>query len=197
MRNTKPIYLSLPTLVIGLLILRKAVQVDKCYGIADGLTNVLLWLLGLVILAITLIVALKRYNRQRDTIELLPLIVPGGVLVIYLAIASLQTLLASESVLYAQMEYGSSLTLKENNTYQLQDAHDDWSCLYSGDYVIRGDTLLLEGKVEVVTNGSFSDVYLVSKTYLVPLVQGKTETDSLKYLAIKNQKEESLQATPR
>jgi len=171
--------------------------VDKCYGIADGLANVLLWLLGLVIFGVTLMVSIKRYHRQGDTVELLPLFVPGGLFVIYLVIASLQTLLASKSVLYAQMEYGSSLTLKKNKTYQLQDPYGDWSCLYSGDYIIRGDTLLLEGKVEKVTNGSFFDAYLVNETYLVPLVQGKTETDSLKYFAIKNQKGESLQATPR
>jgi hypothetical protein len=196
-RNKKPIYHSLPILLIGLLILRNAVQADKCYGIADGLIQVLLWLLGLVILGITLVTSTKRYHRQGDTLELLPLFVPGGLLILYVVIASLQTLWAGEPVLYAKMEYGSDLTLKENKTYRLQDAHDDWGCFYSGDYTIRGDTLRLEGEVEKATYGTFADSYLVRETHLAPLVRGKVGPDSVKYLSIKKQKVERLQAAPR
>ncbi len=196
MRNTKPIYLSLPILLTGLLLLRNAVREDQCYGIADGLINVLLWLFGLVVFGITLVTSTQRYHRQRDTLELLPLFVPGGIFVLYVVIESLQMLQADEPVLHAKMAYGSTLTLKENKTYRLQDVHDDWGCLYSGDYTIRGDTLQLAGQVEKATHGTFADYYVVRETYLVPLVHGKVNPDSLKYLFIKNQKVESRQAIP-
>lgn len=66
------------------------------------------------------------------------------------------------------------IELINNREYYAQYGHLDWSCGFTDQYNIKGDTLILTGSLFETTNGVLTDKYLMTDSTLIPMVtQGR------------------------
>ncbi|MDJ1471481.1 hypothetical protein QNI19_27300 [Cytophagaceae bacterium DM2B3-1] len=168
MKNTRLIYSSLIIALIGGIILWRNFRLEKCTGIADGLTTIFLWILSLLLVSLILPGAFQRYKEQKDPVELLPIGMVVFLCGCYM-ILSLLRLSTDKAFMYAETYYGSSLALWNNGTYLLEQKATDWGCSYSGSYLLQRDTLILED-VRQTIDSIFYRKYIIRKPYLIPML---------------------------
>jgi hypothetical protein len=67
----------------------------------------------------------------------------------------------------------STLTLRENNRYEIKMTRTEFACSYTGRYRLRGDTLVLEGNILLKTDSTYFPEYKIDfrDSVLVPLFQ--------------------------
>lgn len=163
MKIQKKYHTSIFLLIIGLLIAKTRILFgDGCWGMADGLMTLVL----ILFYTISFIIIIATSESS-----LLPSITTL-VVIILVAIVSNAEKFESATILSAVDEGDSSLTLRENNTFTIQQQAIEWSCYYNGSYAISGDTLvLLRSDILLKTDSLFVSKYLIDRQggILLPL----------------------------
>ena len=63
-----------------------------------------------------------------------------------------------------------SLTLRQNKSYKVRVNEIEWTCTYSEQYSIMGDTIILNNEIAKRTDSNFIDRYLFVDGKLIPIV---------------------------
>ncbi|HRF78637.1 MAG TPA: hypothetical protein PL070_00990 [Flavobacteriales bacterium] len=140
---------------------------DRCSGLAHIIGWILLAGLFTVVLLVEMGVDLYKRVKLKQRFDFVPLIIAFFFATATSLIFKLETWKPwTEEVFRGQVEVGdlrsAGLTLYANGTFNAYSAFVDYSCNYSGDYSLNGDTLsLFREDLPSVTNNVFSTRYLL------------------------------------
>jgi heme/copper-type cytochrome/quinol oxidase subunit 2 len=179
----KKLYSSIILLFIGGLIIKtRIVFGDGCQGMADFIFFFFLTIIYIITLIIIVAIYTIKYFNKKETFNYFPLLTTLIVIIpIYLSFQLNKY--ESPTTLYAKTQDSNrripcSLTLRKNQTFEIQMREIEWTCYYKGNYKIKDDTLfLLRNDIEIKTDSLFTNKYLMddNKKLLYPL-------DGLEYI---------------
>ena len=158
---------------------------DYCYGIGHGLLFILLSVLYLVTFIISISISIYSYFKNKQAINFIPLIITI-VTILVLTLAFNFEWLDSPKKFTAGNEFmGSTLSIKENNSFLIKIQGHHMSCYYKGDYKINKDTLeLLRKDIGTQTDNIFFNKYLIKGKNLSPIEGNLIVNDSARSLII-------------
>ena len=191
MKILKKLYSSIILLFLGLLIAKTRILFgDGCVGMPDVFQFAFLCIIYGLTLAIILIVSTIKYYKYKNSFNYFP--IPITLIVIGLVYLAIEIdAINPNTTLYATKATTGwndrILTLREDNTFQIQMREVEWSCFYKGQYKIRKDTLFLErNDIQSETDSVFSDKYLIvhNQKMLYPLDKLEYLKDTTRWLKI-------------
>jgi hypothetical protein len=196
MKNLKRFRSSIVLLILGLLIANTQVVIgDGCQGMMGFLAFCFFGVIYTAILIVVVILSANKYYTKKEPFNYYPIITTGVVaILVYFAVNADKY--ESSTAIYAQaknqrMRFGSSLTLRKNETFKITMQEIEWACYYKGDYKIANDTLLLSrNDIPNRTDTVFTNKYLIDKGkgFLFPLDRkGALVQDTTKWLTITNE----------
>lgn len=158
---------------------------DYCYGIGHGLLFILLSILYFIIFIISVSISIYSYFKKQQVFNFIPLIITiVTILVLTLAFNS-EWLDSPKKFTAGNGFMGSTLSIKENNTFEIKIQGHHMSCHYKGDYKINKDTLeLLRKDIGTQTDNIFFNKYLLKGKNLSPIEGNLIVNDSAKSLII-------------
>lgn len=192
MKNPARFYSSIPLILIGGFALYAIFLMGgNCGGVANTYLFMLASFVYLMALCIVLAISITQAIMKKQRFNFYPIITTVILLAILFITPGVQNYLQSPAVFYAQIgaentQRHYSITLKKNQTFEIEVGMIEYGCTYKGDYSLKGDTLLLSKNYITETDSMFTNKYLMDKTnqYLYPLNKDNTRGDNSKWLRI-------------
>lgn len=183
----KKLLSSILLLLIGAFIVKSRILIgDGCIGMPEGIWFILLSIVYLLALTIVLTTSLIRYYKRKGKFNFYPLLATC-IVVFSVILSSKSEIFESPTSLYAATMDGHSLTLRDNNTFEIQIREIEWSCFYKGTYNIENDIITLsKSNIEELTNGVFINIYKIRDIHLQPLSMELVEINDKRKLTILN-----------
>jgi hypothetical protein len=151
---------------------------NGCWGLIELVYTVVLW----VSLAVTFIISTVSTLRKRQSDKL-----KAEPYTLAITLVTLVTLIVggfwgdnlkgakwidARSQNYSAQPSAQDLTLRRNGTFTIYLREDDFTCYFSGNYKIKGDTLSFENAVIEKTNSKMTAQYLFKDKTLLPIANG-------------------------
>jgi hypothetical protein len=190
MKNPARFYSSIPLILIGGVALYAIFLMGgNCGGIGNTYLFILASFVYLLALVVILTISIAQLIMKKQRFNFFPLITTAILLAILFITPAIQNWMESPAVLYAQVDgehkqYG--LELKKNHSFEMQVGTIEYGCTYKGDYVLKGDTIILSKNYIIETDSMFTDKYVIDKTNqtLYPIKKNKTIGDNSRWLRI-------------
>lgn len=170
----------LAIILLSLFILYKQNDLNACFGLVDGVINLTLSVILLVLLIAFIVVQFLAGIRKKENL-------PFRFLICFLGIVLVGfTLLEYENRKENKLQNGiliastneedndvAKIILFDNNLYYALYGNVDWACSFTGKYEIREDTLFLENKPFEISNNRISNQYILTEITLIPVLEQK------------------------
>lgn len=173
MRKYRSLYLDIPLVIIGGLIIHRELATDGCLSLNGMIFFIMLKYLFALTFLIIITIDVVRLIKSRTFPNLLAVIVTMVILpMVVLALMLPKDVFESEIKIYATLKMGwkGSLTLREDNSYSVRYSNPEVTCYYSGNYLIKNDTLVLDTEIPEETGNVFYCKYLFRSEYkLIPM----------------------------
>jgi hypothetical protein len=121
-----------------------------------------------------LIISSINFFIKEDSFNFYPLVTTCVVMIIFYLVSNSDKI-ESSMILCAESWQQHSLTLRKNNTFQIQIRYDEWSCYYTGNYRVNSIA------VKIRINIYISTIYILSFFILGKESAYKSETGGFKF----------------
>ena len=149
---------------------------EGCWGMIQAVTAIALFL-GMIITGTFVLIAVFR-KRQTEKIKFEPITLTIILLTITTIIVCrlLGDNFKGKVWIYAEVSNNNfpvqkhNLTLRQNKNYRIRVNEIEWTCTYTGQYLITGDTIILNNEIAKRTDSNFIEKYLLVDNKLIPIV---------------------------
>ncbi len=166
----------IPFLLCTYCYLKLYLKENGCRGMIEGMGAVVLSL-GIIVTGIyALLSAFRKRKMEKTKVE------PITLTIVLLTITTLMVCklfgdnFKGQVWLYAEVANNNfslnkhSLTLRQNKNYKVSVNHIEWTCIYTGQYTIIEDTIILNNEIAKRTDSNFIDKYVSVDNTLIPIV---------------------------
>ncbi|MFC3812519.1 hypothetical protein [Lacihabitans lacunae] len=180
----KPLYSSIPVLVLGLLI-TYLLFLTGCGGIVEIYSSIFLAAILIMYVVGYSLYSIATHFDNKTKINWRPLLLS----LIFIGLIFIFNYFDSEKfnskvILKAtnNKAYGTiDIRLRENNKVEFYYGHIEEKCSCEGEYLLKGDTIQIKG-IQKSNRLETFDRYLITNEYVIPIKEGKLEQDTSKYL---------------
>lgn len=182
MASAKMIVFALWCLTLGLLFSALHLVKDSCFSIFHVMYSVFLYFLGIITILLGIVLSLKQ-NRNTNNINwYLPAVISLCLIPLFVLVKLYNNdILKGKPILLAinqnlHKETYLKLRLEKHNKFQFKNKpnqHDSFECNFTGEFKLIGDTLLMHYSSYELSYDTYFKKYLITKSYLLPISQGK------------------------
>ena len=174
---------TIPFLIFSYFYLDLNLSEELCWGMIQSIGSIAL-LLGTIVAGVFALQLAFR-KRQKEKMKFEPITLVIVLLTISILIVCRiwgddfkgRIWLDAEVTNNAFPVQKHTLILRKNGNYKVQVNEIEWTCSYTGQYSIKGDTLILNNEIAKRADSNFIEKYIFSDDKLIPL---KNNLDTLK-----------------
>lgn len=167
-------------------------SLSNCDGLIQGFVD--LFLLLILLFLNLIFIGIQFYKIKRGAINRKARIFAILIIIIATSIAfqdketwknfQLKNSLLKAIISLEQLDIGQ-IELIDGKKYYAKYGHLDWSCSYTNNYKIIGDTLILEGNLFAITDGILTNNYIITDSTLIPIFEKNIKMNRTEILIIK------------
>ncbi len=177
-------------IIISILIIYYHLTPRECYGLVPigFLWICFLYLIGIILIIIIISKSKKQYRKTKVKNAKIPIYIILCLMVMIMSVLTRNYIRDNSNVLIDAEQLSGlerhTILLKQNKTFEYSWSHVDIGCRTIGKYKMIGDTICLN--VSLRGDSMMITKFYRKDTFLIPIKNNMTLTDSTKYFKIKN-----------